>query len=250
MRLLEKWLYKRADQLITLLPASKDYLVEHGANPNAIHWISNGIDWMHFQDEPELKQQSKPFMVMYTGGISNANGVNVVLDAVLLLRQQNASVRFVLIGEGTSKQQLVQRRDAEQLHEVEFPPLVPKAKVMEKLREADCLLFLFEDSPVFRFGISPNKLFDYMASGRPVIFSCKTPWNPVAIANCGISIEAGSAIALAKAVQAMMQLSDEQRHEMGMRGRAFVKQHHTTQILAERFEAVLELALSNAKTAR
>jgi glycosyltransferase involved in cell wall biosynthesis len=95
------------------------------------------------------------------------------------------------------------------------------------------------DSPVFRHGISPNKLFDYFAAARPVIFAVNTPTNPVQEAGAGLTIGAGRPEELADAIRTLRELPLKERQEMGLRGRRHVEEHHDLGRLADRFEGVM-----------
>jgi len=125
------------------------------------------------------------------------------------------------------------------LTNVDFIGPVPKAQIYEHLQAADGCLMVLKPSPVFRHGISPNKLFDYMAAGRPVLFGVDTPTDPITASGGGVRFAPDSAADLAAAVMRVAELDPAQRNEMGMRARAYVESHHSLEFLASEFEKVL-----------
>ncbi len=239
LRAIEKSMYKNAKRIITLLPASIDYLVSKGGDRKKIIWIPNGIDLARFENEPDQLPNNENFTIIYTGGMSNANGIDAVLLAADILRKKNIDVEFKLIGDGTEKENLIRMKEEMNLNNISFPDAVAKDEVMKLLRTADALLFMFEDSPVFRYGISPNKLFDYMAASRPIIFSCNTPWNPVEESKSGFSVPARTPEKLAEAIEQLMKMSLVDRIQMGERAKDYVRKNHSMDLLADKLEMVL-----------
>ena len=132
------------------------------------------------------------------------------------------------------------------LANVHFHPPVPKAEVYRRLQKAHAFLMILRDSPLFQWGISPNKLFDFLAMARPVIFCVRTPYNPVAEHQAGITVPPDDPGALARAVQRLVRTPPEERWAMGLRGRAYVEQVHDLDRLADRLEQVLQYAQSAA----
>jgi glycosyltransferase involved in cell wall biosynthesis len=107
------------------------------------------------------------------------------------------------------------------------------------LQEADVFLMLLKDSPVFQWGVSPNKLFDYLVSARPVIYSVRSRFNPVEDAQAGLTVPPGDAPSLAKAILSMQGLSPMERWDMGLRGRQYVEQHYNLQKIVGKLEETL-----------
>jgi len=239
---IERGLYRRARHVITLLPGAKEHIAQKGGHPDRITWIPNGID-ADSLPLPEPPTPKDAFELMYAGTHGLANGLQVVLEAAEKL--QDRPVRFRLVGDGPDKPRLMAMAEEKGLKNVVFEPPVPKSQIPGLLREADAFLMVLRDSPVFRWGVSPNKLFDYMAAARPVIFSVNTPLNPVAVAGAGITVPAEDADALAEAALELSATSPEERWQMGLRGRKYVEENHNLNLLANK----LELVLSNVVNA-
>jgi glycosyltransferase involved in cell wall biosynthesis len=247
LRSIEIFVYRRAAAILTLLPASHDYFVANGVRRERIHWLPNGVDISSIAPVSP-PPAGRPFVVMYAGAHGLANGLDVILDAARDLRANSGAVEFRLVGEGPDKPRLVRRAAAESLANLRFEPPCPKQLVHSVLAQADAFLMVLARSPLFRWGISPNKLFDYMAAARPVIFAVSTPYNPVAEAEAGLTVEAGDAGAIAAAITALAEMSPERRWDMGKKGRAYVEEHFDISVLAERLLLVLNGVVRAART--
>jgi glycosyltransferase involved in cell wall biosynthesis len=178
--------------------------------------------------------------LVYAGAHGPANGLDVVLDAAALLRDKDAGVEFLLIGDGPAKAGLVGRAKQLGLTNVTFREAVPKWRMPEVLASCDAGLMVLKDLPLFAFGVSPNKLFDYWGAGLPVI--CNVPgevagW--VRDANGGLQTMDATPAALAQAVRTFMTLGPERRAALGMAGREWVRREHDRPVLAERFDAAV-----------
>ncbi|GEM90760.1 glycosyltransferase family 4 protein [Oceanithermus desulfurans] len=239
---IERGLYRRARHIITLLPGAGEHIAQKGGDPDRIVWIPNGIDADRLPP-PEPPTPKDAFELMYAGTHGLANGLQVILEAAE--RLQNRPFRFRLVGDGPDKPRLVEMAARMNLTNAVFEPPVPKSQIPDLLREAGAFLMVLRDSPVFRWGVSPNKLFDYMAAARPVIFSVNTPLNPVEAAGAGVTVPAEDADALAEAAIRLLSMSPEERWRMGLRGRKYVEDNHNLNRLSSRLESVLKDALDS-----
>ncbi len=242
---IEKRLYRDATRIVTLLPQAAGHIegVVPGAGKKVV-WVPNGVD-VRLAPEPTAPTGGDPLVLMYTGAHGSANGLDTVLDAAKKLAPEigRGEISFRLVGDGPHKARLRQRVEEENIHGVTFGDPVPKASVHRLLGEADGFMMVLRDSPVFRWGISPNKLFDYLLAGRPVLFGVNTPFNPVAEVEAGYVVPSEDADALADAIRQLRAAPPDERHAMGQRGRAYVEAHHDMQKLAGRFADVLEEAV-------
>jgi glycosyltransferase involved in cell wall biosynthesis len=236
--------YKKADTVVSMLPCAKSYMVEHGMAPQKFVYIGNGVDvaeWQgstailpaeHQQKLAELKAQNR-FLVGYAGGHGLANALDYLLDAAEEL--QHDPVSFVLVGEGPDKAALEQMAQERKLANVHFLPSIPKRAVPAFLAEMEALFIGWRKLPIYRFGINPNKLFDYLMAGKPVLHSVEAGNDLVKEAGAGVSVGAEDGSAIADAVRALMALSPQARAQMGQRGRAAVLERHDYRVLAQRF---------------
>jgi glycosyltransferase involved in cell wall biosynthesis len=240
---LEKYLYKRADRIITLLEGSCKYIESLGIKTGKIAQIPNGVDFERFRlSKANLKSQqdSSNFIITYTGAMSKANNLDVVIKTGEMLYKDHPDIKFLLVGDGQEKVRLLQMAKEKNLNNIEFSEPVPKDEIIKILANANVLLFNLVDSPVFKYGISSNKLFDYLASGKPIIFSCNASNNPVKEANAGITISPGNPKKLADSILKLYYMPEKQKEEMGQRGRAYVKKYHNISVLVDKLEVIIK----------
>jgi len=240
LSLIERILYRRAQAIITLLPGSQEFIAKKRGNSKNIYWIPNGVDFDLIPD-PVPPPSAPPFTVMYAGAHGLANGLDIALQAARRLQEEGwgARVQFRFIGDGPEKPRLVHQARAWGLQNVIFEDPVPKKEVYPRLQQAHSFLMILRDSPLFRWGISPNKLFDFMAMARPVLFCVRTPYNPIEEHRAGLTAPPDNPQALAEAIRTLAQTPAEERWAMGLRARAYVEQEHDLRKLAGRFEKVL-----------
>lgn len=246
---IERYLYRRSHRIINLLPEAEPYMVKKGADADRIGWIPNGVD-LDMVPTPVPPAGNSAFCIMYAGAHGLANGLDVLLDAALLLQEDGWGpdrVVFRLVGDGPEKDRLRTRVRREEIDNVEFHDSVPKSAVYQVLGEADAFLMHLQDSPVFRWGVSPNKLFDYMACARPVIFAVGTNVNPVDKSNCGITVPPEDPGALVTAVKELVELPAAERWKMGCRGRQYVEEHHALSRLVQTLERTLQAAVAEGR---
>jgi glycosyltransferase involved in cell wall biosynthesis len=245
----ERTLYRNASRIVTLWPNSPSYIAARGGHPDRIVWIPNGVNL------DEIRPQPKPagngsLTVMYLGAHGLANSLHTIVDAAALLRAEGYAdkVQFRFVGDGPKKPDLTrQAREAGLDGMVRFEAPVPKRSVGAVMAEADVFILPLHEGGLFRWGISPNKLFDYMAAARPVVTAVDAAANPVVEADAGLSVPAADPVALAQAIKTLLALPPEERWNMGLRGRRYVEAHHDMARLAERFEACLRSAVTGER---
>lgn len=245
LRRLERHLYRQAARIVVLLPRAVDYITPLGISPEKVVWIPNGVDLDAFPPpSPRVPQQD--FTFMYFGAHGAANGLDNVLRAFQQLDQSGSSrpTRLRLIGDGPHKPDLIRLARELQLDNASFENPVPKREIPNIAAEADAFVFNLIDAPVFRYGISSNKLFDFMACARPVIFSAKAPNNPVDLAGGGITVQPDDPAALSVAMQSLSETPSDVLSGMGQANRRHVEENYGFKHLGAQFAAVLDAAVS------
>lgn len=175
MSLLEWTSYHSAHSCIGLSPGIVDGIKKRGIKSNKIAMIPNGCDLELFSSKSIHPQRptgvkSSDLLAIFTGTHGLANGVDAALDvASELLKRKRTDIKFCFIGQGKQKAALVQRAKAENLHNCIFLDSVPKMQLASYLKGADIGLQMLKNIPVFYYGTSPNKFFDYIATGLPVL---------------------------------------------------------------------------------
>lgn len=247
LRALERFLVSRARAVITVLPGMDLYIRERGLNPRAIAYIPNGVDLRRSAATSRSRAVSRVlelraagrFVTIYAGSHALVNRLDVVLDAAANLTRLHSRAHIVLVGDGRERLALQARAAALGLENVDFLGPVPRNEVAALLAESDVCLLHVTDSPVYRFGMSFNKLFDYLASGKPIIFACRAAYDPVAEAECGLSIAPDDADSLADAIRRLEHTPIGEREAMGRNGVRWVTEHHDMAMLAHRLSATL-----------
>lgn len=243
LRKLEVWLYRRAVRTVVLLPRAWEYIVPLGIPKERVVWIPNGVDLSLFpRVAPKDRSDSSQFTLMYFGAHGQANGLDNVLRAMKHVgeRADGRHIRLRIIGDGPLKPSLVAQASEMGLTNVSFESPVPKSQIPALAAQADAFVFNLIDAPVFKYGISSNKLFDFMAAERPVVFSCDSTNNPINDAQSGLTVNPGQPEKLANAICEIAATPLAERQRMGRAGREYVEQNHGFEQLAGRLAAVLD----------
>lgn len=243
LRKLELWLYRSAVRTIVLLPRAWEYIIPLGIPKEQVVWIPNGVDLALFpRATPAGEGDSDEFTLMYFGAHGQANGLDNVLQAMQLVQQITAGqhIHLRLIGDGPLKPVLIAQADVLGLRNVKFETPVPKEQIPALAAQADAFVIAVLDLPgLYRYGISMNKLFDYLAAERPIIIASNAANNPVADARAGLTVNAGQPGALAKAILKIASTPLAERQRMGRAGREYVEQHYSFDQLAGRLSDLL-----------
>jgi len=244
----ENYAYKNADRVISLLPCAKEHMMSHGMHPEKFVYIPNGIDlheWQATASLPaahhavinQLKAQEK-FIIGYAGSIGLANALDYLVETAALLKNEK-SLHFILVGQGPYLEQLKTAATVKSLENVTFLPPIQKKQIPTFFSLMDALHIASQRSELYRFGISPNKMMEYMMAAKPIINAICAGNDPVAEAGCGLSIVPEDPKAIVRAVKQIMAMSPEDRAAMGARGRTYVIAHHDYRVLAKRFLEVI-----------
>jgi len=232
------------DVAVSILPYADRHLRTRGLRPEKFVHVPNGIDLDEWAEaSPPLppghrafldrQRSTGRFLVGYAGAHGISNALDVLVDAAARLREQ--PIDLALVGSGPERERLMARAGKLGLGNLTFLDALPKAVVPEWLVQMDCLFLGFRASPLYMFGVSPNKLFDYMMAGKPIICAISAGNDPVAEAGCGVSVPADDPGALAEGILALHRASPGERLAMGLRGRAHILANHTYPQLAARF---------------
>jgi len=244
MQYAENYAYRNAHRVVSLLPKAREHMVHHGMSSEKFIYIPNGIhvsSWRLSDSLPEkhakllgkLKRDGK-FIIAYTGAHGVANALQHLVKAAGILRE-HSEIHFILVGQGPEKETLKALAKYADLANVSFLPPIFKSAIPTLLSYMDAVYIGLKRNPLFRFGVCPNKLMDYMMAGKPIISAIEAGNDMVRDSGCGISIFAEDPHAIADAILNLSELSREQREEMGRRGHEYVKSHHDYAVLAKRF---------------
>jgi glycosyltransferase involved in cell wall biosynthesis len=236
--------YRDADVVISMLPKVHDYMASRGLDLKKLTIVPNGITLDEWSGSaPPLRDDvaqaiaaaraAGKTVVGYAGSMGRPNALDTLLDAAK--RLQGEPLQIVMVGDGHERAHLAARVAAEGLVNVTMCPPIPKAQIPSFLAAIDIAYIGWQRVPIYRFGIAPNKLMDYLMAGCVVLHSVDAGNDPVAEAGCGLTVPPDDAAAVADGLRRLAALPADERRAMGERGRAFVLANHTYPVLARRF---------------
>jgi glycosyltransferase involved in cell wall biosynthesis len=241
-RRLERFCYARADRIVALTEGIRDGIVAQGVPAGKVELITNGVDLEiggGGAPVPAAPVPDDAFVAMYVGAHGTYSSLGTVLDAADRLRDDH-DTRLVLIGGGDRKPDLVAEARDRGLANVAFVDPVPKREVASWLARADACVLPYQDNPLFA-GALPNKAFDYLGAGRPIVASAPAGelTRMVERAGCGVAVPPEDGAALARAIRSLAADRGGARR-MGERGRRYALDHYDRAVLAARFVATVE----------
>lgn len=242
-----EWLsYRASDACVGLSPGIVEGIKKRSRREHPVAMIPNGCDLELFRpgrrEELQLDRVGEgDFVAAFTGAHGIANGLDAVLDAAAVLqRRERRNIKLVFIGDGREKDRLAARARSEGLNNCLFFPPMKKTVLAEITGRLDCGLMILANIPAFYYGTSPNKFFDYLAAGLPIINNYPG-WLADLIGqnNCGVVVAPQSADELASA---LLRLADDplMRAEMGRNARALGEREFAREKLAGRFVTFIE----------
>ncbi len=247
MQKAEDFGYRNADAIVSMLPKTKEHMRQHGLDLKKWNHIPNGIfieDWNNKEKIPDKHQvlleklkEEKKIIVGYAGGHAISNALDTLIKAAHLLKDNN-NFAFVLVGKGVEKENLI--KQANGLNNIHFLDPVNKNSVPDLLSYMDILYIGWNKSPLYRFGVSPNKVFDYMMAKKPILHAVEAGNDIVKEANAGISIKPQNPNEIVHALLKFKTLSVEEKQKMGDNAYNYVIKKHDYKILAKQFIDIIE----------
>lgn len=256
LRAIEAFLVRRATFVITLLPGIRDYLASRDLPTDRVVYIPNGVDLAAFDASAPAPltgsaaltsclsaidrfRRDGRFVLGYTGTFGRVNRVDVIARAAAIAEERRPGrIGVVLVGDGPERSAL--EREFAGLATVAFCTAVPKRDIPAILRALDATVVHTTATPVYRYGISFHKLFDYMAAAKPVVFATESAYDPVAATGAGLSLRPDDPNTLADAFLALAGRPDVDLAAMGRAGEAYVRREHNIAILGEALAGLVE----------
>jgi colanic acid biosynthesis glycosyl transferase WcaI len=245
------FLYRRADHIVVVTPAFKDFLIQNRNVPAAkISVVENGVETDQFcpstaSTNRALRQElsaEEKFVVCYVGTMGMAHGLETLLDAASQLQTQNPAVLFVLIGEGAEKDRIKVLAQSRGLVNIRFLDQQPRGKIPAFISASDACVVLLRKTEVFKTVI-PTKMLEFMSCARPVILGVDGQARTILEeARGGLVIEPENANALVEAILSLA--GDRERaRELGENGREHIVGKFSRRQTAEEYIRVLERLL-------
>jgi glycosyltransferase involved in cell wall biosynthesis len=240
-RLIEKTLYKQSVKISSTLRFLQKHVKESGSDPEKIEWIPNGVDFSRFNNCAKYNGGDKnAIKVMYIGGFGQAHDViTLVKCAKLFNDKKDTRFNFTIIGDGPKKGECVEFSIRHKLLNIEFRDSVEKSEIPKLQEKSDILIACVLDSKIYRFGLNLNKVYDYMASARPVILSAEVVDNPITKSKSGYVVKPENPLLIYNALCEYIDLTPNERKAMGENGFNYVKNHFNMKILGEKMSKTL-----------
>ena len=248
---LEKWLYKKADRLIFTMEGGKDYIREKHWEDKVplekIYNLNNGVDLQEFDkncqqyrlDDPDLLDEST-FKVVYTGSIRLVNNLGKIVEMAEYLQKQGENkIKFLLYGDGTEREQLMQLCEQKGLTNIRFPGKVEKKYIPFILSRSDLNINHVKQTGIMRFGCSLNKQFDYFASGKPVLSDLTVNYDLIERYGAGVTLPTQDTEEMCRQVLRFAHMPQEEYRQICQNARR-AAQDYDYRALTQRLLQILE----------
>lgn len=246
MGLAERSAYRHSDTIVSILPNVEPHVRSLGIDTPVVP-IPNGIDqaatpqpaperFVGLVDELHAAGRT---VVGYAGGMTTANAMDDFVAAMALIKDK--PVTALLLGDGLHRADL-ERQVASLGASVEFLGSVPKAQVHDALTRCDALYIGSKRSRLYEFGVSANKIFDYLLTGVPIVNAFASDHSPMVYAGCTVRAEGENPGDIARAILEAVALPADERLRIREASVAWVRDHHAMPALASQFLDVLRSA--------
>lgn len=243
---LEKRAYHRAYKILTTMPYAYNYICKdkYSFPRSKVIWIPNGIDIEQIDKSLINSKESLPneleeylaqnWCCVYAGSITKSQCVDFIIDAanVLAMQGQN-NICFAIIGDGDEKKEIIEKVISLKLNSVHFFERISKEQVALALRRSRCCLAAHRNLPIYRYGLSLNKLNDYLLSGIPTLFACDAN-NVVKESGGGIAIDFGDPQIFANAILKVYHMAEAEREEICTKGIQEIREQYDTRAIAQK----------------
>lgn len=231
LRYLEHWIYKKSDALVFTMEGAPDYIRERGWQSSVkldkLFYINNGVDIEAFDrnvaenalDDAYL-DDSDSFKAVYTGTLRKMQNVYMLVDAARILKEQEPKIKLLIYGGGEELEGLREYAQKSGADNIVFKGYVEKRFIPGIVSRADLNIAHYIASPLLRFSISNNKVFEYMAAGKPILTTLDFPYNHVTDNGCGISVKQQSPQSIADALTDFAHMDKEKYNAMCAASRA------------------------------
>jgi len=230
----EKFAYKNADTIVSLLPNAGSYINEISKDEKKLYYIPNGINEAHI-DREEISTEianlipKDKFIIGYTGTIGMANAMEYFIDASLLINNKN--IHFLLVGNGYLKEEY--QRKVKNSINITFIDKIKKNQIQSILTHFDVCYVGRYKSPLYKYGVSYNKYFDYMLARKPILESSELIKDQVELSNCGIIVSPENPLFIIDGIEKFYLMNEVERSIIGNKGYEYVCKYHTYSYLSD-----------------
>lgn len=247
MQVAENFAYKHVDKVVSILPCAEEHMKEHGLADGKFYHVPNGVYLPEVQNAEPLSEEfvnqlpKDKKIIGYCGTLGRANALHNLVEVARMVKDSNPDLFFAIVGKGPEKDNLNALIKKYGLDNIRIYDAIPKPQVQSFLQLSSIIIIIiiWSDSDLYKYGISPNKIFDYMYAGKPVLQSVRAGNDIPRDSGCGITCDTRPE-EIAAALKKMLALPQAERDEMGKKGHDYVMQNHTYEVLAKRFLEAIE----------
>lgn len=238
MQWIEDRAYRESDFVSSTMPYAIDHMTAHGLDPNKFIWVPNGFDREELSNNDEIEDHislqipKNKFVVGYVGSIGLANALSILLKTAKLLKI-DTSIVFVIVGKGADLNSLKLKVELLDLKNVVFIDPVSKQQVQSVIQCFDVCYIGWLKKLGYKFGTSPQKLPEYLFSGKPIIHSYSGRGCVVKKANAGISVAAEDYVAIKNAIIQLQRMTRYQRDKLGENGKKYAIKHYDYKVIVK-----------------
>jgi len=255
----ERFAYRTADRVVSLLADANLHMTKRGLAAAKFCYIPNGVQWGPEDGDfrtaathPLVRhivalREAGEAVIIHAGNMGATTPLAPLLEAAALIRRNGTkNIRFILIGRGELESALRDQAAALSLTSVEFHDQVERAVVLECCRQADVGFASSPDLPIYRFGVSPNKIYDYMLSGLPVVYANTRDGNHITATGGALGCSIDDPEQIAASILALVSMPQAERRAIGERGRSYVLLNHDYSTLARQYADIMGLTNRNS----
>jgi glycosyltransferase involved in cell wall biosynthesis len=238
MQRAENFAYKHVDKVVSILPCAKQHMVDHGLREDKFVHIPNGISVDEKSNGECIHEDiqncipSDKFIVGYTGTFGLANSLHTLFAAASIIQKTYPEILFILVGKGPEEEKLIELKKKLVLDNLIIVGAVPHEQIQSVIACFDVCIIAWNKHPLYRFGISPNKIFDYMYAGKPIVQAGEAGNIIITDAECGITVEPENSQAIAECIIRLFDMTKGEREIIGENGRKYVLKNHSYENLA------------------
>lgn len=249
LRIIEKIGYSSSDAIVGTMPNLQEHIRESIRKRKPVYCVPQGYDSSIFvkdlSDISKIKLDKirfDKFSVVYAGTIGNANNIELILDTATKLMEKNCKIHFYLVGDGPLKNNYLDQYAS--LDNVTFIEPVPPTELPKFLSNFDLLICPVRNQRIYRFGISFNKMVDYMRSGRPILFSYNGFPSFVDADKYSFNSPAEDSELLSAKIIEIMSIDMSILNKMGANGQVIVKNNHSFDFLTDKYINIISSILN------
>lgn len=241
----ERRAYKRSDKIVTTMPFAYKHICDsYGIDKDKVKWLPNGIDTdKYHQNEhsgSQLPEELDQFLTshwccVYTGSFVESECIPMMLQAFSKIKDKD--IYFAIIGGGHDELKLKQLKEDLKLDKVEFFPFVEQSKIPQIMSKAKCCIGAIHDLPIYEYGLSMNKLNDYLISGKPVVFACS--YNNVVKDAGHFGIQGEDSQLLADTIIKVRNLSSEDIEQLSQKSKKIIEETYDYKVVAQNYLSLL-----------